>query len=844
MLKVLMLRRSADAKKAELAELERKDSDFITREAELETAINEVEPGNAEQEEAVNAEIEKFEADKTAHEEAKQQLSADIEGIEAEIAEIERNAPVPPAPEKKTKKTERGDMHMDINIRSLPMTRRAFDALPVEQRNTIIAQDDVKTFLGQLRGMRGQSRAVTGAELTIPVVFLELISENMFRYSKLLNRVRIRYVNGQARQTIAGTVPEAVWTEMCGAINELNFVFNQVTLDGYKVAGYVPVCNSLLDDNDINLSGWIVEMLSESIGYAMDKAILYGKGSAARMPLGIVTRLAQKTQPSDYPANAPAWVNLSTSNILQIGGADVTGAEFWSALMTATGATYTRYSRGELFWSMNSKTYATLRSKVITFTATGDIAANVFGVLPIITGDVDILTRQAPYFKDAQAMRGAAIDKRYRPEQGCWQTDEAGGVYTGTILEHLLIQQLAAFYEVGEHNIYRLRGADWNDALDMAAERGESVAFTCAYAGNLRELAGLIRLLEARTGVRSVELLEELQVLLDAGPETFGDPAAKAGVLEQYAARCSHRVSGRRVRVSLAALAEGLEQKADWLTGWLRAHEWIDAGEGEGWYNSYYDNSGRRVEGVFPDGVRMMLTGQVFAIMSGVASDGQAGQSTRAADRYLYRPEIGGYRLNTNFHELKFDLGRMFGFAYGEKENGAVFSHMAVMYANALYRRGFVQEGWKALKTLADTALDFDTSHIYPGIPEYFRADGRGMYHYLTGAASWYMMTMITQAFGVRGEAGDLALEPKLTAGQFDAAGLAAVCVTFAGRRLEVCYRNPDGLDWGSYQIGQVLCDGAEWTSGGERCLLVPRTTVEALAAGPVHRITVTLIPR
>ena len=391
MLKVLMLRRSADAKKAELAELERKDSDFITREAELETAINEVEPGNAEQEEAVNAEIEKFEADKTAHEEAKQQLSADIEGIEAEIAEIERNAPVPPTPEKKTNKTERGDMHMDINIRSLPMTRRVFDALPVEQRNTIIAQDDVKTFLGQLRGMRGQSRAVTGAELTIPVVFLELISENMFRYSKLLNRVRIRYVNGQARQTIAGTVPEAVWTEMCGAINELNFVFNQVTLDGYKVAGYVPVCNSLLDDNDINLAGWIVEMLSESIGYAMDKAILYGKGSAARMPLGIVTRLAQETQPSDYPANAPTWQDLHESNILQIGGADVTGAEFWSALMTATGATYTRYNRGTMFWAMNSKTYATLKSKLITFTATGDIVANLFGSLPIVTGDIDVL---------------------------------------------------------------------------------------------------------------------------------------------------------------------------------------------------------------------------------------------------------------------------------------------------------------------------------------------------------------------------------------------------------------------------------------------------------------------
>ena len=391
MLKVLMLRRSADAKKAELAELERKDSDFITREAELETAINEVEPGNVEQEEAVNAEIEKFEAYKTDHEKAKQQLSADIEGIEAEIAEIERNAPVPPAPEKKTNKIERGDMHMDINIRSLPMTRRAFDALPVEQRNTIVAQDDVKNFLGQLRSMKGQSRAITGAELTIPVVFLDLISENMFRYSKLLNRVRVRNVSGQARQTIAGTVPEAVWTEMCGAINELNFVFNQITLDGYKVAAYVPVCNSLLDDNDINLASWIVEMLSESIGLAMDKAILYGKGSASRMPLGIVTRLAQTAAPSDYPANAPAWVDLHTSNILQIGGADVTGAEFWSALMTATGATYTRYNRGTTFWAMNSKTYATLKSKLITFTATGDIVANLFGSLPIVTGDIDVL---------------------------------------------------------------------------------------------------------------------------------------------------------------------------------------------------------------------------------------------------------------------------------------------------------------------------------------------------------------------------------------------------------------------------------------------------------------------
>ena len=388
MLKTLMLKRSIDLKRAELEKLRERDAEFETREAELEQAIAEAQ--TEDEQSAVTEEIDKYESAKAEHDQNVNTLSAEIEQLEADLAAAEADAPTREA---KTKIIERTDnkVQTTINIRALPMSRRAFDALPEEMRTSIVQRNEVKDFLAQLRSMKGTNRAITGAELTIPVVFLDLIAENMFRYSKLLNRVRIRYVNGQARQTIAGTVPEAVWTEMCGAINELNFVFNQVTLDGYKVAGYVPVCNSLLDDSDIDLSGWIVEMLSESIGYAMDKAILYGKGSASRMPLGIVTRLAQTAAPSDYPANAPAWVDLHTSNILQIGGDGVTGAEFWAELMQATGATYTRYSRGNMFWAMNSKTYATLRSKVITFTATGDIAANIFGVLPIITGDVDIL---------------------------------------------------------------------------------------------------------------------------------------------------------------------------------------------------------------------------------------------------------------------------------------------------------------------------------------------------------------------------------------------------------------------------------------------------------------------
>ena len=419
------------------------------------------------------------------------------------------------------------------------------------------------------------------------------------------------------------------------------------------------------------------------------------------------------------------------------------------------------------------------------------------------TGDLNILNSPAPYFKDPQALRGTGIDQDWNDAYGNRQRTESGEVYQGTILEHLLIQHLTAFDEVGEHNIFRLRGADWNDALDMAAEHGESVAFTCAYAGNLRDLAGLLRRLTKEGD--TVSLLEEIQELLAGGPAIYPDVPAKANVLERYTRRCIHNVSGRTIRVSLRELADNLEIKADWLMEHLRRQEWISDGE-NGWFNSYYDNHGRQVEGVQPDGsVRMMLTGQVFAIMSGTATDTQVEAVARSADRYLYKKEAGGYRLNTDFHELKFDMGRMFGFAYGEKENGAVFSHMTVMYANALYRRGFVREGYRALQSLADTALDFQTSRIFPGIPEYFNADGRGMYHYLTGAASWYMLTVITEMFGVHGEGGDLVITPKLVREQFDERGEAAIDFSFAGKQFHAVIVNPAGKDFGAYRAPRTV---------------------------------------
>ena len=39
---------------------------------------------------------------------------------------------------------------------------------------------------------------------------------------------------------------------------------------------------------------------------------------------------------------------------------------------------------------------------------------------------------------------------------------------------------------------------------------------------------------------------------------------------------------------------------------------------------------------------------------------------------------------------------------------------------------------------------------MYPGIPEYFDIKGRGVYTYLTGSASWVIITMINKFLALK----------------------------------------------------------------------------------------------
>ncbi len=416
------------------------------------------------------------------------------------------------------------------------------------------------------------------------------------------------------------------------------------------------------------------------------------------------------------------------------------------------------------------------------------------------SGDLALLFEQVPYFQDQFTHYTKKVIKDFEPGENSLKTTNHE-VYQGSVFEHLLLQNIVPYYNVGKHNNIRLEDADWNDGLDMASQQGESVAFTAFYGQNLKSLADMLTTLAAQ-GVETITLLKELDLLLE--PVAQDAVQAKQARLKRYFDIVASGITGKKTTHKTKVLAERLGKKGEALLNQVQTNEWLEDGD-EGWFNGYYDNDALPLDDV--KNKDMTLTGQVFAIMSGAATDSQIKTIINSADQHLYDQTVGGYKLNTNFNEVKTNMGRLFGFAYGHKENGAMFSHMAVMYANALYKRGFVEAGYKVIDAIYRQSMNLEKAKMYPGIPEYFDPKGRGMYSYLTGSASWMILTMITEVFGVKGDVGLPVFEPKLLKTQFNDQTELTINTILHEQPIKVTYQNPLGLSFGAYEIETITVD-------------------------------------
>lgn len=385
-LKVLMLKRKRDALQKQLDELREKNAGFEAREKELEEAISELKDDATEEERsAVQEEVEAFEAERAKAKKREKELEQSVSEVESEIEELEEAQPGEggeSAGDQGAASGEQRGMEGMYTMRKAKLFRNMAGA----EVNAMLEREDVKEFLTRVREAMGNKRALTNVGLTVPDVFIGIIRENMENYSKLYKHVNVRQIGGKGRLVVMGTIPEAVWTEMCGAINEMDLVFNNVEVDGYKVGGYIDVCNASLEDSDIELASELMIAIGQAIGLALDKAIVFGTG--VKMPLGFMKRLEQTSAPADYPASARPWVDLHEKNIKST---DKTGVDLFKDIMMYSAAAKGKYSRGEKVWTMNETTYTYLKAQALSINAAGAIVSGVEGTMPVVGGIVEVL---------------------------------------------------------------------------------------------------------------------------------------------------------------------------------------------------------------------------------------------------------------------------------------------------------------------------------------------------------------------------------------------------------------------------------------------------------------------
>ena len=382
-LKALMLKKKIDQRKKALEELKSKDME--TRESELAKAIEEA--TTDEEMNAVNEEIDLFNSEKEQHKADVEKLEGEIADLESELKEEEERQDTTPVetPVEQPKAEER---KVEINMGK----RNIFDKMDIQTRNAIFEQEDVKAWVGEFRSAIAEKRALNNIALTIPEVFLGLLRQNIENYSKLYKHVTVRSISGNGREVIEGAIPEAVWTECCANINELDLTWNDVEVGCFKVAGFFKVCNATLEDSNIALASELLTAIGQAIGFALDKAILYGRNTAtnSKMPLGIVSRLAQTSQPDNYPATAREWQDLHSTHILTINNS-VTGADLFKTILLDTAVINGKYARGEKVWVMNETTYTFLKAQGMSVNAAGQIVTAIDGRMPVIGGIVEVL---------------------------------------------------------------------------------------------------------------------------------------------------------------------------------------------------------------------------------------------------------------------------------------------------------------------------------------------------------------------------------------------------------------------------------------------------------------------
>lgn len=262
-------------------------------------------------------------------------------------------------------------------------------------------------------------------------------------------------------------------------------------------------------------------------------------------------------------------------------------------------------------------------------------------------------------------------------------------------------------YDVGENGLLKIRGGDWNDALNAVGtdSAGESVWLSEFY----------------------IAVLKEMSAFYDSREKTL----------------FSERIKSLEKAV-LAAYENGRFKRLVTASG-----EWLGDGKS--------------------DVLKIDAISEAWAALSGISDKNKVDTALTTAKKCLFDKKNGLFLLLAPPFDDKKYYGYISLYPKGVRENGGQYTHGAIWFILALIECGRADEAYEIFKAINPVEKCKDETMVkkYMAEPYVLAADvsscenlGRAGWTWYTGSASWCFKTMLEGFLGVSVKDGNIVIDP------------------------------------------------------------------------------------
>ena len=322
-----------------------------------------------------------------------------------------------------------------------------------------------------------------------------------------------------------------------------------------------------------------------------------------------------------------------------------------------------------------------------------------------MTGDTGVLDERVPF------LEGRPVNA---DEESYYDLPQRSGE-DGTLYEHC-VRAIKRGLRFGAHGLPLIGCGDWNDGMNLVGEKGKGESVWLAFF-----------------------LYHVLQ--------RFTELARRRGDSE-FADQCTHQA---------AQLQQNIE-----LHGW----------DGD-WYRRAYFDDGTPLGSATNEECQIDSIAQSWAVLSGAADPARARLAMDRVDQRLVRRDSRLIQLfDPPFDKSALEPGYIKGYAPGVRENGGQYTHAAIWAVMAFAELGETERAWELFSLLNPIrhATDLTEVNRYKVEPYVVVADiyavaphtGRGGWSWYTGSAGWMYRLIVETLLGLRLEADQLRVSPRL----------------------------------------------------------------------------------